>query len=44
MPEEKKLSDVLAGSEGTPKDLCFGSVSFRVYSYIHMVGGRKKDV
>lgn len=40
---EKKLSDVKAGSEGISKELCFGSVSFRVYNYIHTVGGKKKE-
>jgi len=37
------LSHVVAGSEGIPKELCFGSMTFRVYSYTHMVGGQKKE-
>lgn len=45
VPEEKKttLSNVIAGSEGIPKELCFGSMAFRVNSYIHTVGRREKE-
>lgn len=41
---QKRKNIVNAGSEGILKELCFGSMTFRVYGYIHMVGGRKKRV